>query len=194
MTHVIIGAMDGVSYDDIFDRLSQDDVALFIEPIPYQFDKLKENVKKLRCQVLLDNSAISDRKEDLVMAYVPPKYLKNHEDFIRGCSSVVKFNKPLNRYLAEIDESNLEYHETKAISFDTIMDKWGLDKVDYVQVDCEGYDQKIVDSIDLIKYNIKTLKFEIHYVNLDFINYFSQKWPQYKPTIKGADIIYEYTF
>ena len=194
MTHVIIGAMDGISYDDIFDRLGEDDVALFVEPIPYQFDKLKENVKKLKCQVFLDNSAISDRKEDLVMAYVPPKYFNNHEDFIKGCSSVVKFNKPLNRYLAELDESNLEYYETKAISFNMLMDKWGFNKVDYVQVDCEGYDQKIVDSIDLIKYNIKTLKFEIHYVNLDFINYFSQKWTQYKPTIKGADIIYEYTF
>jgi FkbM family methyltransferase len=193
MIHVIIGAMDGVSYDDIFDRLSEDDVALFVEPIPYQFELLKENVKKLSCQVLLDNSAISDRVEDVVIAYVPQKHLNQCEDFYRGCSSVVKFGTPLNRYLADFDEAYLEYHHTKTITFDMLCDKWGLDKVDYVQVDCEGYDQKIVDSIDLIKYKINILKFEIHYTSIQFIEYFSQKWPKYKPTIKEADILYEYT-
>jgi len=193
MIHIIIGAMDGVSYDNIFDKLTENDVALFVEPIPHQFEKLKENVKKLSCKVILDNSVISDKIEDVVMAYVPEENKQHFEDFYRGCSSVIKFGKPLNRYLAKADESYLSYYQCKTITFDMLCEKYGFDQVDYVQVDCEGYDQKIVENIDLIKYKINTIKFEIHYIDNDFIEYFSNKWPQYKSQIIGADIIYEYT-
>ena len=46
--YVIIGAMDGVSHDNIFDRLKDETEyqAYFIEPVPYYFEKLKENIKQ----------------------------------------------------------------------------------------------------------------------------------------------------
>ena len=189
MIYIIIGAMDGVSFDNIFDKLTKDDVALFVEPIPHQFNKLMKNVEKLSCKVFLENCVISDRVEDIIMAYLPDEQLT--EEFLGGCSSVVKFGIPINRYLSKID--NLSYHETKSVTFDMLCDKYGFTDVDYVQVDCEGYDQVIVDSIDLEKYSIKKLKFETHYLTKDFIEYFSNKWKSYKPTIIEADIIYEYT-
>jgi hypothetical protein len=93
--------------------------------------------------------------------------------------------------LAKID--NLTYHEAKSVTFDMLCKKYGFNEVNYVQVDCEGYDQIIVDSIDLDKYNISKLKFEIHYIDKNFIEYFSNKWKSYKSTIIEADIIYEHT-
>jgi FkbM family methyltransferase len=189
MIYIIIGAMDGVSFDNIFEKLTKDDVALFVEPIPHQFNKLMKNVEKLPCRVYLENCVVSDRVEDIVMAYIPDEQLR--QDFLGGCSSVVKFGIPLNRYLSEI--KNLSYHEASSVTFDMLCEKYGFPKVDYVQIDCEGYDQVIVDSIDLKKYSIKKLKFETHYLTNDFIEYFSNKWKSYKPTIIEADIIYEYT-
>ena len=186
MKYIIIGAMDGISFDNIFDKLTIDDIALFVEPIPHQFKKLQENVDKLPCKVYLENSVVSDRVENIVMAYLP-----DAQDFLGGCSSVVKFGIPLNRYLAKID--NLTYHEATSVTFDMLCEKYGFTEVDYVQVDCEGYDQIIVDSIDLEKYNIKKLKFEIHYIDKDFVEYFSNKWKSYNPTTIQADIIYEHT-
>lgn len=179
--------MDGVSFDNIFDKLTKDDVVLFVEPIPHQFKKLQKNVEKLSCKVFLENSVISDRIEDIVMAYLP-----NAQDYLAGCSSVVKFGTPLNRYLAKIDE--LSYHEAKSITFDMLCDKYAFDEVDYVQVDCEGYDQVIVDSIDINKYKIKQLKFETHYVYNEFLQYFIQKTKPNNVIKLEADIIYEYTF
>jgi hypothetical protein len=44
----------------------------------------------------------------------------------------------------------------------------------------------------LDKYNIKKLKFEIHYIDKYFVEYFSNKWKSYKPKTIEADIIYEY--
>jgi hypothetical protein len=119
-------------------------------------------------------------------------YLPDAEDFLGGCSSVVKFGTPLNRYLAKIDE--LSYHEAKSVTFDMLCEKYGFDEVDYVQVDCEGYDQVIVDSIDIDKYKIKQLKFELHYVDNDFLIYFQDKTNPSNIVFLEADIIYEYTF
>jgi hypothetical protein len=64
--------------------------------------------------------------------------------------------------------------------------------VDYVQVDCEGYDQVIVDSIDIDKYKIKQLKFETHYVSSEFLEYFEKKTNPTNIINLEADIIYEY--
>jgi hypothetical protein len=61
-------------------------------------------------------------------------------------------------------------------------------------VDCEGYDQVIVDSIDIDKYKIKQLKFETHYVDDEFLQYFIQKTNPNNVIKLEADIIYEYTF
>jgi FkbM family methyltransferase len=186
MNYIIIGAMDGVSFDNIFDKLTKDDVALFVEPIPYQFNKLQENVEKLPCKLYLENSVVSDRIEDIVMAYLP-----NDDTFLSGCSSVVKFGTPLNRYLANISE--LSYHESKSVTFDYLCDKYRFDVVDYVQVDCEGYDQVIVDSINIKKYKIKQLKFELHYITNEFLQYFEQKTNPSNIINLQTDIIYEYT-
>jgi FkbM family methyltransferase len=192
MNYIIIGAMDGVSFDNIFERLTKDDVALFVEPIPHQFKKLQENVKELPCKVFLENTVISDRIEDIVMAYLPDDKIDAESYHLGGCSSIVKFGLPLNSYLGEIN--NLYYYETKSITFDMLCDKYGFDVVDYVQIDCEGYDQIIVDSIDINKYKIKQLKFEIHYVNNEFLQYFEQKTNPVNITNLNSDIIYEYTF
>jgi hypothetical protein len=80
MNYIIIGAMDGVSFDNIFDKLTKDDVALFVEPIPHQFKKLQENVERLPCKVYIENSVVSDRIEDIVMAYLPDEEIK--EEFL----------------------------------------------------------------------------------------------------------------
>ena len=59
-----------------------------------------------------------------------------------------------------------------------------------MQIDCEGYDARIVNTIDLNKYNIQTLKFEIHYLEDNFIDDFAKKWPNYKHEIVEGDVIF----
>ena len=75
MIYIIIGAMDGVSFDNIFDKLTENDTALFVEPLPHQFKRLSENVKKLSCKVLLENLPISDKTEDVNIAYIVEQYI-----------------------------------------------------------------------------------------------------------------------
>jgi FkbM family methyltransferase len=190
MNAVIVGAMDGVSFDNVFDTLNEYQKVLFVEPIPYYFNLLERNSKKLLTRVYLENSPISDVVEEVELAYLDINALNRYEEFYKGCSSIMNNGKPINRYLKNIDEQDICIHKCQTITFDMLCEKWAIDKIDYLQIDCEGYDQRIVNSIDLEKYSVNKLKFETHYLDDNFINTFSNKWPQYTYEFIEGDIIY----
>lgn len=189
MTAIIIGAMDGTSFDNVFDTLNDYKKVIFVEPIPFYNNLLQINSQNLKCEVLFEKSAISNIEEDIEMAYLDINEINKYSSFYQGCSSVIENGKPINRYLKKLDKDIIK-HLCKAITFDMLCDKWGIKEIDYLQIDCEGYDQRIVDSIDLDKYNIKKLKFETHYLDNNFIELFSNKWNNYKYEFIEGDVIF----
>lgn len=191
MTYIIIGAFDGISFDDVFQKFNKDDKIIFVEPIPYYFKILKFNCSKLlENECYFENIAISDKNEKLKMAYLDIEKINNYALFYQGCSSIIDNNQPINRYLKDVNNNDLKIIDVNAITFDELCQKYNIDKVDYLQIDCEGYDQKIVSNIDLDKYKIEILKFETHYLDSDFIYNFSKKWNNYKYQIIEGDIIF----
>ena len=58
-----------------------------------------------------------------------------------------------------------------------------------MQIDTEGCDERILNTIDLDKYKIKELKFENHYISDTFYTQLLIKYPNYKGQIVDADII-----
>ena len=191
MVYVVIGAMDGILFDNVFNVIKENDYVLFVEPIPYYYEQLKLNAKRLGAEVDFDNVAISDKHEVVQMAFLDIAEINNYAYHYRGCSSVVQDSIPINTYLQELNNELLVKIDVQAITFDQLCAKWGIEKIDYLQIDCEGYDQRIVDNIDLDKYGIKSIKFETHYLKDGFIEYFSEKWPQYRYTFTEGDIIFE---
>lgn len=190
MRNIIIGAFDGISFDDIFYKLQENDEVVFVEPIPHYFKLLKLNSRKLASKCHFENCAISDKNEQLEMAYIDENFVNDYAAFYKGCSSVVIDGEPLNRYLQKADHLHLNKIKVKAITFDELCQKYGFDFVDYVQIDCEGFDEKIISSIDLNKYNINKVKFETHYLSKNFISDFSAKWSEYRYEITEGDVIF----
>jgi FkbM family methyltransferase len=188
--YVIIGAMDGISHDNIFDRLKDetDYQAYFIEPVPYYFNKLKENLKQLS-NAKASNFFISDSDDSVEMAYVKPEWIAKDSSFLDGCSSLVENGEPLNRYLKELPKSIIETIRIAAITFDQYCNWFNIKDIHYLQIDTEGCDERILNTIDLEKYNVKELKFENHYISDTFYTELLIKYPQYKGEIVGADII-----
>jgi FkbM family methyltransferase len=188
--YVIIGAMDGISHDNIFDRLKDetDYQAYFIEPIPHYFNKLKENVKQLS-NATASNFFISDSDDSVEMAYVKPEWIANDSSFLDGCSSLVENGEPLNRYLKELPKSIIETIRIGSITFDQYCKWYDIKNIHYLQIDTEGCDERILNTIDLEKYNVKELKFENHYISDNFYTDLLIKYPHYKGEIVGADII-----
>lgn len=188
--YIIVGAMDGISHDNIFDRLKEetDYKAYFIEPIPYYFNKLKENVKQLDNAVAY-NLFISDNDVSVEMAYVKPECIDKNSSFLDGCSSLVENGEPLNRYLKELPKTILEKISVSSLTFDMFCEWYDIKDIHYLQIDTEGCDERILNTIDLDKYKIKELKFENHYISDTFYTELLIKYPQYKGQIVGADII-----
>jgi FkbM family methyltransferase len=188
--YVIIGAMDGISHDNIFDRLKDetDYQAYFIEPVPYYFEKLKDNIKKLT-NAKACNFFISDNDGSVEMAFVKPEFIPFGSSFLDGCSSIVENGEPLNIYLKKVPEFILEKINISAITFDQFCKWYDIKDIHYLQIDTEGCDERILNTIDLDKYKVKELKFENHYISDNFYTDLLIKYPHYKGKIVGADII-----
>lgn len=194
--YIIIGAMDGIKYDHVFTYLSDrtDYRALFIEPVTYQYQRLLENTKKLNGTIYCDRSVILDVNETIDIISVNKNHLDKYPDFIDGCSSIAVENSPLNIFIKKVDNDHRVYETFKSKTFLEIVDKYKFYNVDYVQVDTEGCDHRIVDSIDFDKFQIKVLKFEKYYLPDKFVEYFSNKLKEknYTTVIDGEDVLSVY--
>jgi FkbM family methyltransferase len=192
-TIIVIGAFDLRTHDDLFYHLifKKNYKAIFVEPIEIYYNQLLENVKKLSGECYCEKIAISDKNDTIKLDYVNSKYLDLYPYYINGCSSAVENGTPLNTFLKEVPEEHRVSINVNTITFDQLCDKYNIKNIDYLQIDTEGYDERIVNTIDLNKYNIKKLKFETPYLSENFVTNLSNKYPDYKITHLECDVIFE---
>lgn len=175
---LIIGAFDGLSHDDVVVQINEktdnsNTKVIFVEPIPEYFGRLKSNLQCLKIpenNIFLENSCIGNEVNEVEMAYFNPNSEGNKPWYIEGCACVVENGIPLNIYIRhEIPEQDLLHIKTQQITVKNVLDKYNFEGIDYLQIDTEGYDQRIIESIDLNELGVKYLKFEIYYCEPEFI-------------------------
>jgi FkbM family methyltransferase len=180
-TFVVIGAFDGESHDNFFGRIQDktnknNNTIIFVEPIKKYFEELLKKVELLiGYNVICENVAISDKSEFIDMVSVKPNLLDKYGWYIEGCACVVENDVPLNIYMKTVDKSDVDTERITAITFDELLSKNNLETIDFLQIDTEGYDERILETIDFNKTNIKFLKFEKHYLGEGFIEKFINK-------------------
>jgi FkbM family methyltransferase len=57
--------------------------------------------------------------------------------------------------------------QAPSMTFEELCTKYQIKDIDFLQIDAEGYDWKIIESIDLKKHNIKQLQFESTYFDMN---------------------------
>ena len=174
---VVIGAYDGESHDTFFQRIMEKEnkgnTIIFVEPVEKCFDKLLDKVNKLdEFNVICEKSAISNTTETVTMSSVKLDKMANYPWYIEGCSCVVENGEPINIYMKEVPNEDLDFETINTLTFDDLLGKYSLDNIDFLQIDTEGYDERILRSIDFSKYNIKFLKFELYYLSEGFLDEF----------------------
>ncbi len=180
-TFLIIGAMDGIKHDTFYSKIltKKNKKIIFVEPVLYYFNILKENVKKIvDSEVTCLNFAVSNIEETVKFNYVNPPSIKKYKGFVDGCSCVVENGTPLNRFIREIDPSDLIEIEIKCSTVESILNSQGWSSVDYVQIDTEGYDQRIVNALNVQKFDIKFLQFERSYADPIFVKKYTEEMSQ----------------
>ncbi len=161
-----IGSMDGVLYDELCGYTQMYDFkGLYVEPIPYLFKRLKQNMNK--DGNLFEMSAISDYDGEIDMIMIDQEAIDNslvHKCFY-GMSAVYP---PKNGLGSEGDKEVVEKYsqliKVPCITFETLLKKHSISNFDVVKMDTEGHDYKIFKQIDLKKYKPKIVRLE--WINL----------------------------
>lgn len=184
-THLIVGAMDGISHDDYFNWIlekenRQDTRVIFVEPVTEYIEKLKENSLRLdipASNLYFEQCCISDKEEVVDFAHFTFNTpIGDRPWYIDGCSSVVENGEPLNTHLAnDINRQDLVITQVQCVTVPSILSKNNFSQVDYLQIDVEGYDQRIVSSLDLEALGVQYLRFEKHYCPNSFLEEILEK-------------------
>lgn len=160
---ISIGANDGVKNDPLVNFIEKNKwQGILVEPFPENFDKLTANLGYLQ-SLKFENVGIVEKAgiydffyiKDITAAdpdWYPQISSFDRETFYRNIEGE-----------KEID-NRVGVTQIKGISFDDLAAKYSLNQVDLIMIDTEGYDYKILSTINLTRYNPKIVVFEYEWL------------------------------
>jgi FkbM family methyltransferase len=169
-TFVVIGAMDGVSFDEFHSHVRRYNWSgLLVEPIPEQFRRLVSNYAAIGCSPdnRYENSAITEYDGAIQMLTIHQEAIdsgKVHECF-GGMSTIYP---PRNGLGSKDDAETVrrygELIEVPCITLQTLLERHRVETFDIFCIDAEGWDFKILRQLDFSRWRPKLIRIE--YINL----------------------------
>tara|TARA_Y100001935_G_scaffold71429_2_gene59599 strand:+ start:2838 stop:5621 length:2784 start_codon:yes stop_codon:yes gene_type:complete len=150
-----IGVDVGACIGETIDYFKDYDLIYAIEPSPEEFNILKEKYENDK-RIIPIQCAISDKDgEEILNCYENGRF-----------SSFLEFNKDGNFY--DFCEQNVERFDTlkerinvQTIRLDTFINKYKIDHIDYLKIDTQGTDLKVVQSLGDKLCNVDTIQMEV---------------------------------
>lgn len=157
-TILVIGANDGLSFDDLFESLNPSLTnGLLIEPSSKYFAQLLINTSHLPYLNSL-KIALSSSNSLLNLYQLNEKGLGKMPEWGRGLGSFSK--EHLLKYDG-VDEEDIESELVEGRSFNSLIEEYKLFVIDYLQIDTEGFDAEIIKMINFETFDSKLIKFEV---------------------------------
>jgi FkbM family methyltransferase len=125
---------------------------LFIEPVKEYFDRLPECRK--------ENVAISNKEGFIDLFYIPSAVIaaEGLPNWVRGCNSV---GKPHDTVVNQGWGKYLKHESVRVERIKTLIDKYGITKIEHLKIDTEGHDCIILnDFLDTCDIKPKKITFE----------------------------------
>ena len=165
---VVIGAHSG-SWLKLLLEEHQNQNILLVEPVTYNIALLKENSAKYN-NITIEISAVSEKNEIKKFYYIKPDAVKKlGKHWASGIGSFDKqhiLNHKNKRFLVsdlDIEEINIQY-----LTFSDLTDKYSISSIGLLQIDVEGAEFEILNSIDFEKIEIKKIIFEFKHFDGTF--------------------------
>ena len=157
---VVIGAHFGVWLKDKINEY-KDKKILLVEPVPYNYKILQNNYSKQHNILICTNAVFSENK---IKSFYFVKKDSIHKLGKHWASGIGSFEKQhildhKNKHF-KVTEEDIEKIEVEFITFDNLVDKYEIKSIDSLQIDVEGAEFEILNSINYKKVNIKNLQFE----------------------------------
>jgi FkbM family methyltransferase len=157
---VVIGAHFGVWLNDNLSKFEKENI-LLVEPVPYNYVRLKERFINSSNIQICTNAIFSEHKINKFY-YVNEKSISKLGK--HWASGIGSFNK--NHILEhrtkrfKIEEKDIDEIEIEFITFNDLIEKYFIESIDKLQIDVEGAEYEILNSINYKKININSIQFE----------------------------------
>ncbi len=148
-----IGACDGLMADPIHAWIKKYNWGgILVEPQKIEFEKLKATYRDEHDRFVFENVAIADTDGMCALYRVKDSMLA--ADWERGIASLLP-RSDSERFVAEA---------VPCITFDTLLDRHHVSRIDLLQIDVEGYDFEILKQVDFRRIQPVMIRYE--HINL----------------------------
>ena len=165
---VVVGACSGVWLTSLLEEHENQNI-LLVEPVPYNIALLKENTRKYN-NITIETSAVSEKNEIKKFYYVKREAVKKlGKHWASGIGSFDKqhiLNHKNKRFL--VGDSDIEEVDIQYLTFSNLMDKYSISSIDLLQIDVEGAEFEILNSINFEKIKINKIIFEFKHFDGTF--------------------------
>jgi len=165
---VVIGAHSGIWLTSLIEEYQNQNI-LLVEPVPYNIALLKENTAKYK-NISIETSAVSEKNEIKKFYYVKPDAVKKlGKHWASGIGSFDKehiLNHKYKRFM--VNDSHIEQTDIQYLTFTSLMEKYSISSIDLLQIDVEGAEFGILNSINFEKNEIKKIIFEFKHFDGTF--------------------------
>ena len=166
---VVIGAHSGLYLKDLVNEY-QDRNVLLVEPVPYNYEILNSEYKDNPKITICKNAIIDKSKKDFFYYVKKESITKLGKHWASQIGSFDK-NHILNHKNKRFDikEDDIEAIQIEFITFDDLIQKYSIKTIDKLQIDVEGAEYKIMNSINFQKIEINKILFESKHFDGTFI-------------------------
>ena len=166
---VVIGAHSGLFLKDLVSEY-QDQNILLVEPVPYNYEILVSEYKDDPKIIICKNAVIDKSKKDFFYYVKKESISKLGKHWASQIGSFDK-NHILNHKNKRFDikEDDIETIQIEFITFDDLIKKYSIKSIDKLQIDVEGAEYKIMNSINFQKIEINKILFESKHFDGTFV-------------------------
>ena len=166
---VVIGAHSGIHIKDLISEYANSKI-LLVEPVPYNYQIL-ENDYKNNEKIFISRNAIFDEAKKDNFYHVKKESIKKLGK--HWASQIGSFDKNhiLNHKNKRFDikDDDIQITEVEFITFQDLVKKYSINSINKLQIDVEGAEYRIMNSIDYNKIQIKNIFFESKHFDGTFV-------------------------
>jgi len=157
---VVIGAHSGIHIKDLISEYVNQKV-LLVEPVPYNYQILENDYKNNENIFISRNAIFDEAKKDNFYHVKKDSIKKLGKHWASQIGSFDK-NHILNHKNKRFDikDDDIQITEVEFITFQDLVKKYSINSINKLQIDVEGAEYKIMNSIDYNKIKIKNIFFE----------------------------------
>ena len=157
---VVIGAHSGIHIKDLISEYANQKV-LLVEPVPYNYQILENDYKNNENIFISRNAIFDEAKKDNFYHVTKDSIKKQGKHWASQIGSFDK-NHILNHKNKRFDikDDDIQITEVEFITFQDLVKKYSINSINKLQIDVEGAEYKIMNSIDYNKIKIKNIFFE----------------------------------